>query len=272
MSFSDTTELSNGVKLPWLGLGVYKITENAEDVIKAALDIGYRCIDTAAFYGNEVDVGRAIRASGIPRDEIFVTTKLWNDSHGYERALNAFEKSRDALGLEIIDLYLIHWPIENLYCESWFALEKIYRDGKARAIGVSNFAVPHLTRVLREGEMVPMLNQVEFHPFVYDKELLNYCTNVGIQLQAYSPLARAQRFDDPVLSEIATNHNKKPSQVILRWDLEHGIATIPKTVNPERMRENAAIFDFQLRAEEVAAIDALACNGRIGVDPRTMPA
>lgn len=272
MSFSDTTELSNGVKLPWLGLGVYKVTDNAEDVIKAALDIGYRCIDTATFYGNEVEVGRAIRASGISREEIFVTTKLWNDSQGYERALAAFEKSRDALGLEVIDLYLIHWPIEELYCESWFALEKLYRDGKVRAIGVSNFAIPHLAHVLREGEITPMLNQVEFHPFVYDPELVSYCNNMGIQLQAYSPLARAKHLDNPVLTEVAKKHNKKPSQIILRWDLEHEVATIPKTVNPERMRENAGIFDFKLSSEEVAAIDGLACNERIGVDPRTMPA
>ncbi|TVR87775.1 MAG: aldo/keto reductase [Spirochaetaceae bacterium] len=272
MGFSDTTELSNGVKLPWLGLGVYKVTENAEDVIRAALDIGYRCIDTAAFYGNELEVGRAIRASGIPREEIFVTTKLWNDDQGYERALSAFERSREALGLEVVDLYLIHWPVQELYCESWFALEKLYRDGKARAIGVSNFAIPHITRVLREGELTPMLNQVEFHPFVYDQELLNYCMSMGIQLQAYSPLARAKRLNDPVLTKIAQHHNKKPSQIILRWGLEHGVATIPKTVNPERMRENADIFDFQLSDEEVAAIDALACNERIGVDPRTMPA
>jgi methylglyoxal/glyoxal reductase len=270
-TITSCSTLNNGVQLPWLGLGTYKTREGDEVYrsVASALEIGYRSIDTASFYGNEKGVGNAIRDSGIPRDEIFVATKIWNDDQGYESTLKAFEVSRKLLGLERMDLYLLHWPVGGLYPESWRALEKLYRDGAVRAIGVSNFLIRHIETLLETAEIVPTVNQVEFHPLLRQPELMAYCREKGIQLQAWSPLTRGKHLDEPVLTEIAAAHSKTPAQVILRWDLQHQVVTIPKSIKPERIRENADIFDFALSQNEMNRIDRLDQGLRLGPDPET---
>lgn len=266
---SDATVLANGVNMPWLGLGVYKAKEGeeVEQAVKAALRIGYRSIDTAAFYGNEEGVGRAVRESGIPREEIFITTKVWNSDQGYERTLAAFEASLQRLGMEYVDLYLIHWPVKGKYKETWRALETLYKEGKARAIGVSNFQVHHLEDLMADAEIKPMVNQVEFHPFLTQEKLRDFCRREGIQLEAWSPLMRGEVVNVPEIVELAEKYGKTPAQIVLRWDLQHDILTIPKSIRAERIRENADIFDFELSAEDMARIDALNRNSRFGADP-----
>lgn len=261
--------LNNGVKMPWLGLGVYKSKEGGEveHAVKTALKIGYRSIDTASFYENERGVGQAIKESGIPRQEIFVTTKVWNDQQGYDSTLRAFEESRKKLGLEYIDLYLIHWPIPGKFKETWKALEKLYRDGLVRAIGVSNFQIHHLEDLLNDCEIKPAVNQVEFHPYLTQKQLLAFCKEHDIQMEAWAPLMRGKVLDEPVIQTIAAKYGKTPAQVVLRWDLQHGVITIPKSVREERIKENSEIFDFQLTAEEMKQIDSLNKNERSGPDP-----
>ncbi|MGZ6507125.1 MAG: aldo/keto reductase, partial [Tumebacillaceae bacterium] len=237
--------------------------------VKAALKHGYRSIDTAALYKNEVGVGEAIRELGVPREEIFVTTKVWNTDQGYESTLNAFEESRQKLGLDVIDLYLIHWPGQdaNRFKDTWKALEQLYRDGRVRAIGVSNFHVHHLQELLRDCEIKPMVNQVEYHPRLTQQELLTFCNEHNIQLEAWSPLMRGQLMDEPTITELAAKYGKTPAQVILRWDLQHGVVTIPKSVRAARIVENADIFNFELSAEDMTRIDALNQNHRVGMDP-----
>lgn len=266
---SDYTILNNGVKMPWLGLGVYKAKEGDEVVgaVKSALETGYRSIDTAAFYENERGVGRGIKESGVPREEIFVTTKVWNSQQGYESTLQAFEESRRKLGLEYIDLYLIHWPVKGKYKETWKALEKLYKDGWVRAIGVSNFQIHHLQDVLGDCEVKPAVNQVEYHPYLTQKELHTFCRENGIQLEAWSPLARGQILDHPTIVELERKYNKTPAQIVLRWDLQHEVVTIPKSVSPQRIKENADIFDFQLSGEDMERLDGMNRNRRIGPDP-----
>ncbi|MBD2847340.1 aldo/keto reductase [Paenibacillus sp. IB182496] len=265
---TDHTVLHNGVRMPWLGLGVYKLDDGEEvrGAVSTALEAGYRSIDTAAMYGNETGVGEAIRISGIPRDQVFVTTKIWNDDHGYDRALAAFEESRQRLGLEYVDLLLIHWPVKERYVDTWRALEKLYNNGLVQAIGVSNFQPHHLERVMDAGSIVPMVNQVELHPLLTQKELLRYTHQHQIQLEAWSPLMRGA-LDIDVLQEIGARHGKSPAQVILRWDVQNGVVVIPKSGHPERIRSNAAIFDFELTDEEMAQIDALDTGKRFGPDP-----
>lgn len=266
---SDCTILNNGVKMPWLGLGVYKAKEGDEVVgaVKSALETGYRSIDTAAFYENERGVGRGIKESGVPREEIFVTTKVWNSQQGYESTLQAFEESRRKLGLEYIDLYLIHWPVKGKYKETWKALEKLYKDGWVRAIGVSNFQIHHLQDVLGDCEVKPAVNQVEYHPYLTQKELHTFCRENGIQLEAWSPLARGQILDHPTIVELERKYNKTPAQIVLRWDLQHEVVTIPKSVSPQRIKENADIFDFRLSGEDMERLDRMNINRRIGPDP-----
>ncbi|MBO2533432.1 Aldo/keto reductase [Planifilum fulgidum] len=266
---SDATVLANGVNMPWLGLGVYKAKEGeeVEQAVKAALRIGYRSIDTAAFYGNEEGVGRAVRESGIPREEIFITTKVWNSDQGYERTLAAFEASLQRLGMEYVDLYLIHWPVKGKYKETWRALETLYKEGKARAIGVSNFQVHHLEDLMADAEIKPMVNQVEFHPFLTQEKLRDFCRREGIQLEAWSPLMRGEVVNVPEIVELAEKYGKTPAQIVLRWDLQHGVVTIPKSVREARIRENADLFDFELSAEDMAKLDALNRNHRFGPDP-----
>ncbi|MGM9929769.1 MAG: aldo/keto reductase [Bacillus sp. (in: firmicutes)] len=268
-SIQDTVTLHNGVKMPGFGLGVYK-AENGEEVvsaIKSAVAAGYRAIDTAAIYHNEEGVGRAIKECGVPREELFITTKVWNSDQGYESTLAAFEESLKKLDLDYVDLYLIHWPVPNQYIETWKALEKLYHDGKVRAIGVSNFHQHHLEDIMKAAEIKPMVNQVELHPFLSQEELRAYCQSQNIAVTAWSPLARGKFFDNPVLQEIAAKHNKSAAQVILRWDVQHNIITIPKSVNAKRIKENADIFDFELSAEEMKAIDKMNKNERTGKDP-----
>lgn len=265
---ADTTILHNGVKMPWLGLGVWQ-TKDGDEVIrsvKAAIQAGYRSIDTAAAYNNESGVGAAIKESGVSRDELFITTKVWNADQGYDSTLRAFEESRRKLGLDVIDLYLIHWPVKGKYKDTWRALEKLYRDGAVRAIGVSNFQVHHLEDVLSGSEIVPMVNQVECHPRLTQQELRSFCKSHQIQLEAWSPLMQGN-LDIAVLTELAAKYGKSPAQIILRWDLQNGIVTIPKSVTESRIRENGNVFDFTLSDEDIAKLDALNENHRFGPDP-----
>jgi diketogulonate reductase-like aldo/keto reductase len=271
---TSTTTLNNGVKMPWLGFGVFKVQEGEEVVqsVKTALEVGYRSIDTAAIYGNEEGVGRAIAESNVPREELFVTTKVWNGDQGYESALAAFETSMDKLGLDYLDLYLIHWPgpSKGLYVETWKALEKLYKDGRVRAIGVSNFNVNHLEDLLANCEIKPMVNQVEYHPVFNQKELQDFCKKNEIQLEAWSPLMQGNLLNDPVLVEIANKYNKSTAQVILRWDIQTGVVSIPKSIKPHRIAENADIFDFELTQEDLNQISTLNQNQRQFGDPEVV--
>lgn len=266
---SDAVVLNNGVKMPWLGLGVYKAEEGeeVENAVKAALQVGYRSIDTAALYNNETGVGKAIKESGIPREEIFITTKVWNTDQGFETTLAAFETSRQKLGVEYVDLYLIHWPVKGKYKETWRALEKLYREGWVRAIGVSNFHIHHLEDLLSVSQITPMVNQVELHPLLTQKELHRYCKNQSIQLEAWSPLMRGKFLEQPLIAEIAEKYQKTPAQMVLRWCLQHEVVTIPKSVRASRIAENAGIFDFEISAEDMAKLDGLNKNQRFGKDP-----
>ncbi|MCM3117051.1 aldo/keto reductase [Neobacillus sp. MER 74] len=271
-NLKDTTTLHNGVKMPWVGLGVFKVNEGEEVVqsVKAAIKNGYISIDTAAIYKNEEGVGQAIKESGVPREELFITSKVWNSDQGYESTLAAFETSLNKLGLEYLDLYLIHWPGKNKYKDTWKALEKLYKDGRVRAIGVSNFLVHHLEDLISTAEIKPMVNQVEFHPHLTQKELLAYCKKEGIQMEAWSPLKQGQLLNEPVLEDLAHKYNKSVAQVILRWDLQHGVVTIPKSIKEHRIIENADLFDFELSAEDMEKIDGLNQDSRAGSHPDTM--
>ncbi|MDF9297817.1 aldo/keto reductase [Geobacillus stearothermophilus] len=268
-SLQDCAVLHNGVQMPWVGLGVYKVKEGEEvrSAVRTALEVGYRHVDTAAFYENEEGVGQAIRESGIPREQVFVTTKVWNTDQGYETTLKAFDASLKKLGFDYVDLYLVHWPVKGKYKETYKALEKLYKDGYVRAIGVSNFQIHHLQDVLADCEIKPMVNQVEYHPRLTQKELQAFCRENGIQLEAWSPLMRGEILTEPTIVEIGKKYGKTPAQVVLRWDLQHGVVTIPKSVTPARIKENANLFDFSLTAEEMKQIDALNLNKRIGADP-----
>ncbi|MCM3617115.1 aldo/keto reductase [Sutcliffiella horikoshii] len=268
-NIASTTTLHNGLEMPWFGLGVFKVEEGqeVEASVKMAIHAGYKSIDTAAIYKNEEGVGKAIRESDVPREELFITTKVWNADQGYESTLKAFDESMEKLGLEYLDLYLVHWPVKGKYVDTWKALEKLYKDGKVRAIGVSNFHIHHLQDVLEVAEVKPMVNQVEYHPKLSQVELLNFCKEKDIQLEAWSPLMQGQLLNDEVLKEIADSHNKSVAQVILRWDLQNGVITIPKSVKEHRIKENADIFDFELSDEEMQKIHALNENKRVGPDP-----
>ncbi|WP_423219865.1 aldo/keto reductase [Alicyclobacillus tolerans] len=264
-SLTSTAKLNNGVEMPYVGLGVWQSKQGGEveNAVRAALELGYRHIDTAAAYGNEEGVGQAIRDSGVAREEIFITTKLWNNSHGYEKALQAFEVSRKKLGVDYVDLYLIHWAIEGKYLESWRAFEKLLKDGYVRAIGVSNFEPKHLQDIMNHFEVVPAVNQVEFHPYLTQRELYEFCRPHHIQLEAWSPLMRGgELLNHPLILRLAEKYSKTPAQIVLRWDLQQEVVTIPKSVRRERIAENAQLFDFQLSQEEVAEITALNRNQR----------
>lgn len=270
-NLQSTTTLHNGVQMPWLGLGVFKVKEGEEAVssVKSAIEQGYRSIDTAAIYGNEEGVGQAIKESGVPREELFITTKVWNANQGYETTVAAFEESMKKLGLHYLDLYLIHWPVpaKAKYKETWKALEYLYKAGKIRAIGVSNFQVSHLEDLMADCEVVPMVNQVEYHPRLTQNELHEFCKNNKIQLEAWSPLMQGELLDEPTLAEIGKKYWKSVAQVILRWDIQNEVVTIPKSVKPERMKENADIFDFELTTEEMALINGLNEDRRVGPNP-----
>lgn len=273
-SIKDCATLNNGVKMPWLGLGVWKITkpEEIDFAVKTALEAGYRSIDTAEVYGNEEGVGKAIRESGIPRDEIFITTKLANSEQrkGYDAALRAFEESRKRLGVEYIDLFLIHWPVKDKYVESWKALIKLYNDGLVRAIGVSNFLIHHLEDIISETGVVPAVNQVELHPWLNQSELVEFCQKHKIQVEAYSPLMGGRLGEVTELNDIANKYRKTPAQIVLRWNLQRGIIVIPKSVHRERIFENSQIFDFSLSDEDMELINSLNRNQRFLPDPNNV--
>jgi diketogulonate reductase-like aldo/keto reductase len=268
---SDCAVLNNGVKMPWLGLGVWQGQPedgaHVEAAVKAAIASGYRSIDTAAGYENEAGVGRAIKAAGIAREEIFVTTKVKNSDQGYDSTLKAFEESRVKLGLDYIDLFLVHWPVKGKYKETWRALERIYEEGLVRAIGVSNFQVHHLEDILSSGSIVPAVNQVEYHPRLTQVEVHRFCKEQGIQLEAWSPLMLGRVLENPLVLELAAAYDRTPAQIILRWDLQHEVVTIPKSIRAERIAENAKVFDFELKAEDITKLDALNRNERSGPDP-----
>lgn len=272
-NLQSTTVLHNGVEMPWFGLGVFKVEDGPElvEAVKAAIKAGYRSIDTAAIYENEKAVGEGIRAgikeAGITREDLFVTSKVWNADQGYETTLAAYEESLNKLGLDYLDLYLIHWPVEGKYKETWRALETLYKENRVRAIGVSNFQIHHLQDVIKEAEIKPMINQVEYHPRLTQKELQMFCKEQGIQMEAWSPLMQGQLLDNDILQEIANKYDKSIAQIILRWDLQNEVVTIPKSTKEHRIIANAAIFDFELAREDMEQIDALNENYRVGPDP-----
>ena len=268
-NLQDRVTLSNGVRIPWLGFGVFLMEpgEETKQSVRVALETGYRSLDTAAIYGNEESVGQGIRNSGIPREDIFITTKVWNSDLGFEQTLKAFDTSCRKLNVETIDLYLIHWPVKGRYLEAWKALEKLYREGLVCAIGVSNFQIHHLQDILAVCQDKPVVNQVEFHPLLQQPELRRFCTENGIQLEAWAPLMQGHGMDHPLLVEIGGKYGKSPAQVLIRWDLQKEVVTIPKSVTPSRILENTQVFDFELSPEDLARIDALDEGQRFGADP-----
>lgn len=258
-----STQLNTGGMMPQIGFGTWQIEEGTEtkNSVAEALRAGYRLIDTAMIYGNERSVGEGFKASDLRRDEVFITTKLWNDDQGYESALTAFNNSLERLNLGFIDLYLIHWPTNNSQAraDSWRALSEIYSDGRAKAIGVSNYNIQHLEELLADSEVTPAVNQIPFHPFIYrqQKEVLDFCRKHEIVVEAYSPLARARDLDNSTFSQIAAKHGKSNAQVMLRWTIQHGTVPIPKSSNPERIKENLEVFDFELSDDDMEEINNL---------------
>jgi diketogulonate reductase-like aldo/keto reductase len=277
--------LNNGVQMPAMGLGVWKAEDGkeVEQAVLWALEAGYRLIDTAKIYNNEDGVGRAIKQSGIPREEIFVTTKLWNEDQGYDTGLKAIDGSLQRLGLDYVDLYLIHWPITvkpaadidlslpTKRPETWKAMEEIYKAGKAKAIGVSNYAIKHLEEMKSYASVPPAVNQVEFHPFLVQEQLLNYCKANNIIVEAYCPLIHGTKLNDDRITAVAKKYNKSNAQILIRWSIQHGCVPIPKSTRQDRIKENIVVFDFELSAEDMAALDQLNENYRNTYDPDTMP-
>jgi diketogulonate reductase-like aldo/keto reductase len=266
---TSKVKLNNGVNMPWLGLGVFQSKEGpeVETAVKCALETGYRSVDTAAMYHNEHGVGKAILESGIPRHEIFLTSKIWNSDQGYQSTFRAFEKSLEKLQTDYIDLYLIHWPKGELSVETWKAMEELYEQGRIRAIGVSNFLVHQLKHLIANSQIKPMVNQFEFHPRLIQPDLLKFCKDNQIQVEAWRPIMEGKVNDIPVIQELSVKYQKSPVQIVLRWDIQKGVVTIPKSVHPERIRHNADIFDFELTKEDMARIDGLDRHARIGADP-----
>jgi len=273
LSIESKVRLNNGVEMPVLGLGVWQTPSGraTQQAVRWAFEAGYRLIDTAKLYGNERDVGIAVKESGVPREEVFVTTKLWNSDHGYESALRAFDESLKRLGLGYVDLYLIHWPVPRLRDETWRALERILKEGKARAIGVSNYTVRHLDELARSASIPPAVDQVEFSPFLYSEDFLRHGKGAGIQVEAYSPLTKGEKLGHPVLKRIAAVLGRSPAQILIRWSLQHGLVVIPKSSRRERIQENARVFDFELSADEMRALDALSEDYHTSWNPRDAP-
>jgi diketogulonate reductase-like aldo/keto reductase len=267
--------LNTGDKIPAIGFGTWQINsqDEAKRAVKTALEVGYRLIDTAKAYRNEEGVGAGIKESGLKREEIFVTTKLWNEDQGYKSALESFDGSLKRLGLEYVDLYLIHWPATDKRAESWRALQEIYKQGLAKNIGVSNYTVRHLEQLLADSDVVPTVNQIEFHPFIYEdqKEVLEFCMQKGIVVEAYSPLARARELDNTTLHAVAERHGKTIAQVMLRWAIQHDTVPIPKSTNSGRIKENFKVFDFELSEEEMGTINRLSNGDRVTWDPTDLP-
>ena len=263
------TTLINGVQMPYLGLGVFQSGEGKEviEAVNWSLEAGYRHIDTASAYNNEVGVGKAIMESGIDRSEIFITSKVWNSDQGYETTLKAFDTSLEKLKLDYLDLYLVHWPVEEKFADTWKALEELYDTGRVKAIGVSNFHIHHLEKLLLTANISPMVNQVEFHPYLQQPELFHYCKTKKIQYEAWSPLMQGKIINVITIQKLAEKHNKTPVQVVLRWNLQRGVVTIPKSVKRNRIICNANLFDFELSNIDMTLIDTLDRNERTGADP-----
>ena len=264
-----STTLNNGVAMPWVGLGVWQLSDKeAREVVRSAVDLGYRSIDTAKIYGNERGVGEAIRTCGVPREQLFVTTKVWNDDIRADRVEAAFEQSLQLLGIGYVDLYLVHWPVSGKIAHTWKAMERLQRSGRIKAIGVSNHMQPHLEEILGVAEIVPAVNQIEFHPYLQSQPLVEFCRKQEIRVEAWSPLMQGgDLLTDRTLTGIAQRHGKTVAQIILRWDVQSDVVTIPKSVKPQRLAENAAIFDFTLDEAEMSAIAALDRDRRAGPDP-----
>jgi 2,5-diketo-D-gluconate reductase A len=270
MADVPSTTLNHGVQIPQLGFGVFQVPpEQTAEVVAHALGAGYRHIDTAALYRNEQGVGEAVARSGLPRDEVFVTTKLGNPDQGYDETMRAFDRSVDRLGLDTVDLYLIHWPLpaRDRYVDTWRAFEKLHADGRIRAIGVSNFQIPHLERLFDETDVVPAVNQIELHPYLVQTPLRQFHARHGIATEAWSPIAQGAVLDDPVITGLAQKYAKSPAQLVIRWHLELGNIVIPKSVTPARIEQNIDVFDFELAEDDVEAITALNRNERTGPDP-----
>ncbi|CUN89641.1 aldo/keto reductase [Clostridium disporicum] len=265
---SMVRKLSNGVDIPSIGFGTYKLGEEQEviDKVKLALNLGYRQIDTASFYGNEEGVGKGIAESGIDRKDIFLVTKLWNDDHGYEETINAFNKSIKKLGVDYLDLYLIHWP-NKLNSETWRAFEDLYKEGKVRAIGVCNFKIGHLEELKKTAKIMPMVNQIEIHPCKTQKETIEYCNENNIQVVAWGPIMRGKILSLPLMLELSEKYNKSIAQITLRWHIQNGVIPIPKSSNEERIKANIDIFDFDISSEDIKKIDELNVNEDISGVP-----
>ncbi|MDX9909173.1 MAG: aldo/keto reductase [Mariniphaga sp.] len=269
MNIFSKVKLNNGVEMPWFGLGVFRAKDGqeVENAVLTALKHGYRSIDTAAVYDNEKGVGNAVIESGVSREEIFLTSKVWNTDQGYKSTFRAFEESLERLQTDYLDLYLIHWPKGKRSVETWKAMEELYEEKRVRAIGVSNFLEHHLEDFLPECNIIPAVNQYEFHPELLQPKLLEYCLKKGIRPEAWSPIMRGKVNDIPVLQALAVKYGKTPVQIVLRWDIQKGVVTIPKSVTPERIVSNADIFDFELSSEDIAKIDGLDKNNRLGGHP-----
>ncbi|MFF3025254.1 aldo/keto reductase [Gottfriedia sp. NPDC057948] len=270
---NNLVKLNNGLEMPVIGLGVFQVEDGQVviDSVKAAIRNGYRSIDTAAIYQNEEGVGQGIREAleenGLKREDLFITSKVWNADLGYQSTIDAFELSLKKLGLDYLDLYLIHWPVEGKYVESWKALETLYKNGKVKAIGMSNFQIHHLKEVMANAEIMPMINQVELHPMLSQVELREFLKANSIQVEAWAPLMQGQLFENETLLQIANKHNKSIAQVVLRWHLQNGVVIIPKSIKEHRIQENANIFDFELTEEDMNQINSLNQNHRVGPDP-----
>lgn len=273
LSLKSAVIMNDGNLIPMLGIGVYEISSGGPCLraVSDALEAGYRHIDTATSYGNESDVGRAVRESGIAREQLFVVTKLWNSDQGYASAVKACELSLSRLGLDYIDLYLIHWPEPGKRLDSWRALVDMRAQGKCKSIGVSNYTVAHLEELMRNSNVVPAVNQIEFSPFLYQRHLLEFCRAHRIQVEAYCPLTRGRKFRDSTLGMIARKHAKTPAQILLRWALQHDVVVIPRSQQRDRIEENAKLFDFALDIEDMSALDCLDQGFRVSWNPATIP-
>ncbi|NAY91598.1 aldo/keto reductase [Muricauda sp. JGD-17] len=264
-----TFQLHNGVEMPYFGLGVYLSKDGKEviNAVKNALDHGYRHIDTASIYNNEEGVGEGIKQSTVDRKDVFLVSKVWNTDQGYDSTLKAFDASLERLGTDYLDLYLIHWPKGEKSKETWKAMERLYDEKRVRAIGISNFLKHHIEDLLPDAKIVPMVNQMEFHPYLVQQELIDFCHSIGIQYEAWSPLMQGNIFDLDTMKELAKKYNKTIAQIVLRWDLQKGVITIPKSSKKERILSNADLFDFEIESNDIRLLDSLNCDKRFGPDP-----
>ena len=262
-------KLNNGIEIPRLGLGTYNITrkKDVDRAIHSALEAGYRLIDTAAAYYNEREIGEAIKSSTVPREEIFITTKLDNSDHGYKSTFRAFEQSLSRLDTDYVDLYLIHWPISRRRNESWKAMEELLEKGKCKAIGVSNYMINHLEDLKKNSSVLPAVNQIEFNPFVFEREVKEYCQNLGVAVEAYTPIARGRKFKHQDIKRLSDKYGKTEAQVMLRWGIQHNVIVIPKSSSPERIKENADIFNFNISDEDMGVMNSLDEDLRYSPDP-----